>query len=157
MKTRALDWWRGRSTREQTLLLICAALAAIVVGYVAAFAPALAWRSEAAQRAIARETEFRLVSNAARLSASVTSAAGADTPVRNALTEIAAQTGIELVFVNAREDGSVDAQIGSAAPDKLFAMIDTLERQYGVRIVAADIARVSDGAETVRAQLTLSR
>lgn len=157
MKARAVDWWRARSTREQSLLLFFGALAAVMLVYGAAFAPALAWRQEAVERAAARETEFRLVANAARLSSSGTDSAGADTPVRNALTEIAAQSGIELVFVNARDDGAVDAQIGDAAPDKLFGMIEAMERQYGVRVVAADIARVSDGAETVRAQLTFSR
>ncbi len=157
MKARAVEWWRARSTREQSLLLMCGALAAVMFVYSAVFAPALAWRQDAAERAAARETEFRLVANAARLSSSASDSAGADTPVRNALTQIASQNGIELVFVNARDDGAVDAQIGDAAPDKLFSMIETLERQYGVRVAAADIARVSDGAESVRAQLTFSR
>lgn len=157
MSGAALEWWRGRSTREQTLLLALAGLAAAMLLYAAAFSPALAYREQSAQRAQTRETEFRLVANAARLASDGSSAPGAQTPVRNALTDVAAQAGVELIFVNARADGAVEAQIGAAAPEKLFQMIETLERQYAVRVVAADIARVSDGAADVRAQLTLAR
>jgi type II secretory pathway component PulM len=157
MKERARTWWRGRSSREQWLLLALATLVFIALVYGAAFKPAFDWRRSQAQLAQTRETEFKLVADAARLASDGADAAGAQTPVRNALTDVAGQSGVDLIFVNARDDGSVDAQIGSAAPEKLFSMIERLERQYGVRVVSADIARVSDGASDLRAQVTLAR
>lgn len=157
MSAKAFEWWRGRSTREQTLLIVCVGVLAFALAYFGAFKPALDWRAQAIQRTVTRETEFRLVSDAARGALDAAAAPGVQTPVRNALTDAATLAGVELVFVNAREDGSVEAQIGSAPPDKLFVMIEALERQNGVRVIGADIARVSDGAATVRAQLTFSR
>ena len=139
------------------LLAVGAGVAVLALSYFGAFKPALDWRRDAALTAKARETEFRLVADAAGAAAEGGAADGAQTPVRNALTEAAAQAGVDLVFVNARDDGSVETQITSAAPEKLFAMIESLEGRYGVRVAAADIARAADGAADVRAQLTLSR
>lgn len=139
------------------LLLALGALFAMAFAYWAAFKPALDWRRAQGERAQTRQTEFRLVADAARVASDGTGAAGAQTPVRNALTDVAGEAGVDLVFVNAREDGAVEAQIGSAPPDKLFSVLEKLERQYGVRVISADIARVADGGAEVRAQLALSR
>lgn len=157
MKEQARAWWRGRSSREQSLLLALSALLFVALVYGAAFKPALDWRRSQALLAQSRETEFKLVADAARIASDDANAVGAQTPVRNALTDVAGQTGVDLIFVNARDDGSVEAQIGSAAPEKLFSMIEQLEQRYGVRVVSADIARVSDGAADLRAQVTLAR
>ena len=150
------DWWATRTAREQTLLGVLAALGATLLLTLLIVRPLLAWRADAAERATARETEFRLVSDAARLAGS-TPAGDQTTPARTALNAAASAAGVEFSFVNNREDGSVEAQVNAVAPEKLFAMLTALDANYGIRPVAADVARVSDGSSDLRAQLTLSR
>lgn len=151
-----LSWFSARSPREQVLVFLLAGLAALLLSMLAVFRPLLDWRAEAATRAAARAEEFRLVSAAARAT-SQSSMVDQKTPVRNALAEAAAASGVELSFVNARDDGSVEAQISASAPDAVFSMLTALERRYGVRPTAFDAARVSDGAADIRVQMTLGR
>lgn len=151
------EFWAGRTPRERALLGVAGALAALAVVLLLIVRPALGWRGEAAQKAAARETEFRLVADAARLAASGPAAADAATPARAAVNAAAVEAGVEFSFVNNREDGAVEAQVNSVAPEKLFAMLSALERRYGVRPSAIDVARVADGAAEVRVQMTLSR
>lgn len=150
------EWWSARTARERALLGALAVFTAVLFLSLMIVRPLLGWRAAAAEQAAKRETEFRLVSDAARLAAAAPAGDRA-TPTRTALNAAAAAAGVEFSFVNNRDDGAVEAQVNAVAPQKLFAMLTALERDYGVRPVTADIARASDGSTDVRAQLTLAR
>lgn len=153
----ALDWWSQRSERERALLAALGAAALLFAVVFLVWRPIIGFRANAAAQAEAGENTYRLIARAARLGAKSASPAEAATSVRAALTEAAGGLAVELSFVNARDDGAVDAQIAAAPPEKVFLLLSMLERRYGVKVSAIDVARVTDGATEVRAQMTLAR
>lgn len=146
-------WWAARTLRER--LIIGAGVAIFIMAAVAEFAvaPVLEWRDGAEARAASAEDRYRLVARSAALATPVL-AKGTE-PVRNVLNLVAGALGVELTFVNAMPDGSVDMQAGPVAPERLFELLSRLEREHGVKVKSADISR-ADG-DLVRIQVTLGR
>jgi type II secretory pathway component PulM len=148
-------WWANRTARERLLLALGAGLIGFFALAQATLVPLIKWRSGAAARADAAEARYQLVARSAAIATPV-KAASAE-PVRNVLNALAAALDIELTFVNALPDGSVELQAGPAAPDRLFDLFLRLEREHGVKVVSADLSRSSEDADLVRAQATLAR
>jgi type II secretory pathway component PulM len=144
--------------RERIFVIGGAAFVAALIAAQLIIGPLLAWRSNAAERRAGAEDLYRLVAEAGALgggAASASISAKAATPVRNAIADSAAAEKISLTYVNARPDGAVEAN-ATASSEALYRWLGALDRDYGVMVVAADIARESSGAG-LRAQLTLSR
>lgn len=152
-------WWENLSPRERLSLYALGAVAGLFVLLQLIIAPLGGWRSDAERRARTAETNYRLVAEAAALGQQgrPAQAASQTTPVRTAVREAASMHSVILNFINERADGVVETQAANVPPEQLFSMLSTLEKQYGVRVVSADIARLSDNAGAVRAQLTFAR
>lgn len=150
-------WWAGLSNREQVLIAVAGALGALLLLTQIVIRPVANWRSDATRRVEQAENGYRLVAQAAAVAAPDSAAAGEATPARNALTETARRMSVNLNFVNEHPDGSIEFQAGPVEPERAFALFSTLERDFGVRVVAADIARAAETPQHVRVQATLSR
>ncbi|NWG71580.1 MAG: type II secretion system protein M [Parvularculaceae bacterium] len=148
-------WWSKRSERERLLISAGGAVIAVLGAAQFAVAPLVAWRRGTEARAAAAEERYQLVARSAALATPV-QATSAE-PVRNVLNATAAALGVELTFVNALADGSVDIQAGPVAPDRLFELLSRLEREHGVKVTSADVSRASEDADLVRVQASLGR
>lgn len=153
-----MQFWRNLSDRERLLVIIAGVLFAIFIAFQAVAAPVVNWR--AAQRRALDEAHsvYELVTLAGAQAAGAAAQDGdVDTPARNALAQSATAAGVNLIYVNVRPDGAVDANAAGVSPEALFAWMQAVERDYGLRVVSADIAREQDQASMVRAQLTFAR
>lgn len=151
-------WWENLTARERLMLKGLAAVAGLFALLQLVIAPIGGWRAASEQRERSAETAYRLVAEAAAQGSRAAASAGAEqTPVRAAVRNAAATNGVVLSFINERPDGAVETQAMTAAPERLFAMLDMLERRHGVRVISADIARLGESAVEVRAQLTFAR
>lgn len=150
-------WWRGLSVRERIIVAAGAGLLALLVCFQFMVSPLMGWRATAQTRAERAAADYQLVRRAAALARPASDKPESDTPIRNALTDLATRYGVPLVFVNALSDGSVEMQGGPADPQAVFELFSALESEEGVTVTVADIARASDDPEKVRLQATLSR
>ena len=146
------------SERERLFVSVGGAVVALVALLQFAAFPLLRWRADMAERRTNAETLYLLVAEAGAArggAASATLSPKAATPVRNAIADSAKAERVELSYLNARPDGAVEAN-AAAASDALYRWLGALSRDYGVVVIAADIARdQNDGG--LRARLTLSR
>jgi type II secretory pathway component PulM len=148
-------WWFSRTARERLVMTIGGGVLAALLLVQAMVAPLLSWRASSTKKAADAEANYRLVAEAAATAAPP--ASGSATPVRNLLNDAARTLNIDLTFVNALPDGSVDVQAGPVAPEKLFELLAKLERESGVKVKSADIARTSEDPNRVRVQATLAK
>jgi type II secretory pathway component PulM len=152
-----MEFWRKLSERERMLLLAAAAMVGIFLFFQGLVSPIMNWRAEQ-ERAFERaEGLYELVKEAASRASGAAASGDAETPIRNAITQSASRAGVSLVYVSARPSGEVDTTASQADPADLFAWLQGLEQDYGVRVVIADIAREQSQGSLVRAQLTLAR
>jgi len=144
--------------RERAFVLGGAAIVGLLIILQFVIAPALSWRSEAEARRERAEELYRLVAEAGAVGGGP-AAAGvspkAATPVRAAIADSAAAEKITLTYINVRPDGAVETN-AAASSEAMFRWLGALNRDYGVIVAAADIARDRSGEE-LRAQLTLTR
>jgi hypothetical protein len=144
--------------REQALIALAIIVFVMFVLLQAIIGPVGRWRSAANDRAELAANNYRLVAQAAATAAPGGSGgARAATPPRNALIDTARALGVDLTFVNEHADGSIEFQAATAAPEKAFALFAALEQNFGVKIVAADMARSPEAPTTVRLQATVAR
>lgn len=153
-----MEFLRNLSNRERLLILIAAGLVALFIALQGVVRPIAGWRADQDRALNEAEGLYELVNEAGAQSAGAAFAAGdSETPIRNALAQSASSAGVNLVYVNVRPDGGVDANIASVSPDRLFVWLQLVERNYGARVVTADIAREQSQPSMVRAQLTFAR
>ena len=152
------NFWRNLSDREQVFVLAGGAVLALFIVVQFVIAPLIDWRSNQLSRVSQAESGFDLVVEAAsRAGAASPGNKDLDTPVRNAVSQTASSGGVNLVFVNQRPDGSVEASLEDADPNALFDWLVLLDNRYGVKTVTADIAREQGDETLVQARLTFSR
>ena len=151
-------FWQNLSDREQALILVGGALAALFVLLQLILSPTLSWRAEQKRDMASARGLYELVAEAAPLgvaaSASVNSDAG---PARNIVSQTANASGVSIVFINARGDRAVDVNIASVSPDALFQWLALLQSQYNIVVDTADIARETGDPQSVRAQISISQ
>jgi type II secretory pathway component PulM len=148
-------WWSGLSSREQVLIAVAAAVIIAFLSLQLVLKPVADWRAAAAGRAADAESGYRLVARAAAATAPSTETDSSQTPLRNAVIDTARALQVGLTFVNARPDGSVEFQAGPVAPERVFSLFAALQRQYGAKVVSADIARSPESIDHVRLQATI--
>lgn len=148
-------WWAARTARERVILALGAAALALLLVAQLTIMPLIKWRGDIEARAGAAEERYKIVARSAALATPVKTE-GTE-PVRNVLNTVAGALQVELTFVNALPDGSVDLQAGPLPPDKVFTLLSRLEREHGIKVKSADIARASEDASKVRVQATVAR
>ena len=154
-----IDAWRDLSERERALILVAAGLAALFVLSQFVLMPINAWRTDQSRNRASAENLYEIVAEAAAVAGDAPADAPkkANIPVRNAVTESARAGGVNINFVSARDDGSIETSTPSASPERLFVWLESLRADYGVSVAYADIAREEGGVNTVRARLVLER
>lgn len=153
-----MNFWRNLSDRERLLIMIAAALFAVFVALQGIVRPVADWRADQTRALDEAQNLYALVTEAgARRSGGDPAKSEAQTPIRTALAQSASSAGVNLVYVNVRADGAVEANIAAVNPENLFAWLQAVERNYAARVVSADIAREQDQASMVRAQLTFAK
>ena len=126
MKAQFLDWWRGRSVREQRLLLVMFALLAVTVLWLGIYRPMQAALSNARarhQEAVIRLGEVRAAAAALKSGPAV----GLPGPLVSVVTQAATDAGFANAVVTPQGDRRVSVSIPSARPAPFFAWIASLE------------------------------
>lgn len=145
-------WWNDLSSREQLLLTVLGAVAALFVVLQFTVRPLADWRANAARQAEQARDGFEMVAAAAAQgAASGVQAPRAQTPLRQALTQSAAAARIDLVRIGAEVNNQIEVQPEDVPGDRLFRWLANLHSQYGVTVAFADISRAENGA--VKAQV----
>ena len=140
-------WWSDLSRREQMLVMAAGALAGVLLLSLLVVRPLTQWRADAARDADRARDAYELVASAAAISGqSMTSAPQMATPMRQAITQSAAEAGIEILRIGAETDGQIETQPGITSGDQLFQWFARLESEYGVTVSFADISSGADGA-----------
>lgn len=151
-------FWRNLSERERLLIMAAAGLLALFVALQLVVRPAADWRADQHRALEQAQGLYTLVNEAGARSPGVAQAAGdVQTSIRAALAQTASAAGVNLVYVNVRPDGAVDANLADVDPERLFNWLQSVERDYGARVVSADIVRERAQPGAVRAQLTFDR
>ena len=127
-------WWRGRSRREQILLLILIALFGITFFWLLVVRPlgdGLAAARERHSEAVIALAEAKANAAAiARLERDRPRASGG--PVELMVTESASAAGFQLSRIQAEGAGKVGLAIEAARPQALFAWVSEMETKNGL-------------------------
>lgn len=152
---RGRQWWAGRSTREQRMLMVLALLATMVLIWLLALRPAWGWCADAADRRLAAENQAGLVqAGVGRLGASARSGrppmALAD--VEQAARQAAEAAGVTLE-VSADGEGALDFTVSRVSTASLFGWLAALRRDHGIEATALSVVENTDA--TLAAQGSL--
>ena len=152
-------FWSNLTDRERVVILGGLVAIGVMALFLLVYSPISSWREAAGERALAGERNLNLVREAAALRPQQDAIADVDseTPMRSAIPASSTEFGVSLNFVNPLPDGRFAANAGNVAPEALFNWLGALERDYGVRVVSADIAREPNEPEALRAQLVFAR
>lgn len=151
MKAEFLDWWRGRSVREQRLLLVMFALLAVTVLWLGIYRPmeaALSNARERHQQAVIRLGEVRAAAAALKSGPAV----GLPGPLVSVVTQAATDAGFANAVVTPQGDRRVSVSIPSARPAPFFAWIASLEAR-GIVVERLSARANSDPTLAVDASL----
>ena len=150
-------FWEGLSARERLLFQVAGGLAAALLFSLVILRPFNEW--QAAQRKALQRAEglYEIVVEAAAFSGNKSIEDAGTGPIRNAVTATASSLGVELVFVNVRPDGAVEANAAPSQPSRLFQWLDILSRDHGFEITYADLVRDQSDQSLVRGRLILAR
>ena len=152
------DFWRNLSDRERMLILGGAVIFALFVLIEGVAAPVMGWRADQRRSLERAQNDYELVAEAAgRAGGQATPSGDLDAPIRNAIAKSASASGVNLIYVNVRPDGAVEANAAQVDPENLMVWLQAVERDYGARVTAADIAREQADPTKVRAQMTFAR
>lgn len=152
------SFFQNLSDRERIIVMAGGVIFALVILIQLIMMPILNWRADQADRARDAQGLYRLMAEAAPMAQSAgDTSVDNSLPIRNAVSQSASAAGVELVFVNARPDGAVDANITSADPTALYQWLQRARDEFGLVIISADIARENGNPSSVRAQLTFNR
>ena len=151
-------FFQNLSDRERVMVYAGGVIFALVILIQLIVMPIVNWRADQADRARDAQGLYQLVAEAAPMARSAASGTADTTmPIRNAVSQSASAAGVELVFVNARPDGAVDANITSADPSALYLWLQGARDEFGLIVINADIARENGNPSSVRAQLTFAQ
>ncbi|WP_265569469.1 type II secretion system protein GspM [Sphingomicrobium nitratireducens] len=150
----AIDWWRGRSRREQWMLGILAAIALPVLVWLLVVRPL-----DAAHRDALDDYRMALDRNG-RISALAAARAGApegktlivDGPLSVYVADSAAQRGLDLSRNLDAPSGGVEIAVDQARPEAALAWLGQLE-QDGLSVSSVSLSPGPDGGATLTATL----
>jgi general secretion pathway protein M len=147
-------WLRGRSAREQRLLLVLAAVASIVLAWLLVIRPlgdALAEARERHDAAVIAKSETRARAEAIG-SLEKRKAPALLEPVDTVLAKAAAEAGFELASIEPAPDGSgTTIAIEAVKPQAFFPWAAQLEGQRGLLVTGLSATANADRTLAVRA------
>ena len=152
MSARFLEWWRGRTQREQRLLAIMFGLAALVLAWLLVVRPLSDALDSARTRhgaAVLALAEARAREDSARLSAG-RAPAEATLPIDAAIGRSAAEAGFAGARITGEGPRMASVAIDAARPQALFAWVARLE-QSGLAV--ARLSASANGDRTVSAEI----
>jgi type II secretory pathway component PulM len=150
----AMEWWRGRSDRERSMLVL---LATVVLAFLAWYGVASPLQRMAgrADTRLARAAELlREVETAHATLGGITSEF--DPAVSDLLVLSAAEAGFALETQREQDDGDIAVSGHSDVPQALFAWIEMLRRNHGLLVANLSITRES-GTGGLRVDALLTR
>jgi general secretion pathway protein M len=153
MKAQFLDWWRGRSVREQRLLLVMFALLAVTILWLGVYRPmqdALSNARERQQQRVIRLGEIRSGVAAVRGMA----ATNLSEPLLGVVSQAATEAGFANAAVRPQGDRRVTVSIPSARPAPFLAWIAGLEARG---IVVERLSARANSDPTLAVEVTLGR
>ena len=153
MKAQFLDWWRGRSLREQRLLLVMGALLAVTILWLGIYRPVqngLSAARERHQEAVIRLGEVRAGADALRTTRRAAALPG---PLATVVTQSASEAGFGAATVAPQGDNRVTVSIPSARPAPAFAWIAALETRG---IIVERLSARANSDPTLALDLTLA-
>jgi general secretion pathway protein M len=127
MKAQLLSWWRGRSLREQRLLLVMFALIAVTFLWLGIYRPiqnGLSSARERHQEAVVRLGEVRAQADELRTLKGSARVAG---PIATVLSEAATEAGFANATFAPQGDARATLFIPSARPAPLLRWMSELE------------------------------
>lgn len=142
MIVRVREWYAGRSTREQRLLLVMLAIAMPLLVWLAVVQPLGEAYDEALREqleAVDRHGRVLALADSAKTRQSVDSRSPAAVDLQLLVTESASQAGIALQAVNPSGTDSVDVTIEGASAIAVAQWLRGLE----ARAIAADELRMT--------------
>ena len=146
-------WWRSRTLREQRLLFVMAALAAILLSWLLIVRPL----SDALSSARERHGEAVVALAQARAQAKlVTQLQGEATPraagpVDALLMRTANETGFKVARVDSAGSALATIAIEAARPQALFQWVDRMENQEGLLVERLKATANSDQTLAIEA------
>ncbi len=153
MISRVTIWYRGRSTREQRLLLVMALLFLLVVLWLLVIRPlndALADARARHAEAVIEQAEARAQAAALGTLAAAGGARPLTEPVETVVARTAAQAGFQLSRLQVDPGGrGVSIGIEAARPQALFGWVSSLERQG---IVVTTLSATANADRTLAVQ-----
>jgi general secretion pathway protein M len=148
-------WWRGRTRREQALLLVLLALFAATMAWLLVVRPLGDRLSAARERhgaaVIALSEAKQRAADIGRIERRQPAALGA--PVEQAVAESASAAGFQLSRIQPDGPGRVSLSIEAAKPQALFGWVSELER--GRDLIVERLTASSNSDRTLSVQITL--
>lgn len=157
MKAQFLDWWRGRSLREQRLLLVMFALLAATFLWLGVYRPvghALSSARARHEAAVIRLGEARAQADALK-ALRKTGLPTLTAPLATLVTQSANDAGFANATIGAQGDRRVTVSIPAARPNALFTWIAGLEMR-GIVVERLSARANSDQTLSVDATMTSS-
>lgn len=155
MKAQFLDWWRGRSPRERTLLLVMFALAVATILWLGVYRPIGDTLSNARARheaAIVRLGDVRTQAEALKALGKRRLPLPSG-PLAPLITQSASEAGFVNAAIGAQGDRRVTVSVPAARPAALFSWIAGLEAR-GIVVERLSARANSDQTISVDATMT---
>jgi len=151
MIERTTIWYRGRSVREQRLLLAMAALFTLVFVWLLLIRPLGDALADARARHDAAVIERAEAQAQAEALGVLRKAGGAalTQPVEALVAQTAGQTGFQLSRIQAEPGGGVSIAIEAARPQALFGWVSSLERQG---LIVSSLSATANADRTLSVQ-----
>ncbi|QPQ53998.1 type II secretion system protein M [Allosphingosinicella flava] len=153
MTTRFLDWWKGRTVREQRMLVALAVVAALVLGWLLVIRPldaALASAKERHGQAVAALAQTRAQAKAINdLTQRPAPALGG--PLATVIGTSASEAGFTVSRLDADANGNVTLAIAAARPQAFFAWVAEMESRGAI---AANLTASANTDQTLSVQAT---
>jgi general secretion pathway protein M len=154
MKAGFLIWWRGRSLREQRMLLALALVAAGVLGWLLILRPlgdSLASARERHHEAVVMLAETRARVEALTNARQGAQPAAAAPPLATLVSGAASEAGFSITRLDSDPAGQVTLAIAAARPQAFFAWVAGLEQRNGVIVERLTASTNTDQTLTVQA------
>ena len=154
-KTGFLPWWRGRSVREQRMLLAGGLLALAVLIWLLVVRPlgdALADARERHNDAVTALSDVR-ADVAARKSAQGKAAPAVTGPVDALVSRAAGEAGFPITRLDRHSASRVTLALEAVRPPAFFAWLGRMEAQHG--LVVERLSATTNSDQTLAIQVTL--
>lgn len=150
-------WWKGRTLREQRMLLALALVLGLTLGWLLIVKPLADMRADVLRRheaAVAMLAETRARADA--ISSAAARAVPASTePIATLVSAAATEAGFTINRLDGAADGSATLTIAAARPQAFFAWVADMEARRGLVVNRLTASINSD--QTLSVQVTFGK